>query len=267
MNVDPLPKLSIVTVNFGSADRIKTLWKSLEQFSPSCEWEFIVVDNPTKKGGDAEALEQFFVDEERVHLIRLAHNHGYGGGNAEGVRFARGELLAILNPDVEILAETWTPLLEAVQNPNVGIAVPVLQTQDGKILENCRRFPSPAGLLWRRIRGTAGVPAKSGEKKSAVPTDWSQGSFWVLEKKLFEEIGGFDPRFFLFLEDTDFCRRVWERGKKIVQVTNSHAIHSPNRLSGGNLLKSLGRKTFWIHLQSAVKYFWKWRGKTPPSVG
>ncbi|MBT3348819.1 glycosyltransferase [bacterium] len=260
--IPPAIQLSIVTVNFGSATKIRKLWSSLEKFPPEKNWEFIVVDNPTKSGDDGKILEKFFEKNERAHVIRLAENLGYGGGNAEGVRFARGEILAIVNPDVEILAETWTPLLHEIENKKTGIAVPVLETSDGKILENCRKFPSPIDLIRRRLFGknaTKNIRASGTERARAIDADWSQGSFWVLRKNLFEKLNGFDPRFFLFLEDTDFCRRVGKSGKKIVQIPAARAIHSPNRLSGGNLLKSLGRKTFWIHLQSAAKYFWKWR--------
>ena len=101
-------------------------------------------------------------------------------------------------------------------------------------------------------------------KKGVRETDWAQGSFWVLRRELFERMHGFDERFFLFLEDTDFCRRVWHEGLQVLQVCEAIAGHSPNRLSGGNVFKALLRKTFWIHLVSAVRYFWKWKGKKLP---
>ena len=79
-----------------------------------------------------------------------------------------------------------------------------------------------------------------------------------LEKKLFERLNGFDKRFFLFFEDTDFCRRLKKIGGQILVVPSAIAYHDPNRLSGGNILKAIFRKTFWIHIHSAIKYFAKW---------
>ncbi len=252
------PILSLLTVNFGSINRIKDLWKSLLTFPPPGEWEWIIVDNPTKAGGDGKVLEKFFQKESRVHVIQLSSNLGYGGGNAEGFRFCRGEFLAILNPDTLVTKNVFDTLIAALKKEKKsGIAVPVLKTRDGKILENCRKFPSFLGLIKRRLFCSQILPsAPTGNVREA---DWAQGSFWVLRRDLFETLKGFDPRFFLFLEDTDFCRRVWEKGLRVLQVPAAVAEHSPNRLSGGNLFSSLFRKTFWIHISSAVKYFWKWR--------
>ncbi len=254
------PVISLLTVNFGSFDRIEALWNSIQKFPPSVEWEWIIVDNPTKKGGDGLLLEKFFTKERRVHVIQLAENLGYGGGNAEGVRFCQGEFLTILNPDIEVQKETFDLLLSVLkQEKKAGIVVPVLKTQEGDILENCRKFPSFFGLIKRRLFGSQIL--KTTLKEGIHEIEWAQGSFWVLRKDLFETLNGFDPRFFLFLEDTDFCRRVWKKELRVLQVRSAVAIHSPNRLSGGNIVKALCRKTFWIHLTSVVKYFWKWVGR------
>ena len=254
------PNLSILTVNFGSIDRIKTLWTSLQKFPPSVEWEWIIVDNPTKKGEDGRLLIEFFAKEERVHVIQLVENLGYGGGNAEGFRFCHGEFLAILNPDTTVEKGTLDTLLSALKTEKyAGVVVPVLKTHDGQILENGRRFPSFFGLIKRRLFGSQIL--KSAPAGEVREIEWAQGSFWLLRRELFEKLNGFDPRFFLFLEDTDFCRRVWLEKLRVLQVPAAIAGHSPNRLSGGNIFSALCRRTFWIHLASAGKYFTKWAGK------
>lgn len=252
------PTLSILTVNFGSIDRIKTLWSSLQEFPPNVSWEWIIVDNPTKKGTDGEQLETFFHNERSVHVVQLASNLGYGGGNAEGFRFCHGEFLAILNPDTVLQKGTLDTLLSALKTEkDAGVVVPVLKTNDGKVLENCRSLPTISGLIKRRLFGSQILD--SAPQGGPHETEWAQGSFWVLRHETFEKLNGFDPRFFLFLEDTDFCRRVWKNSLRVLQIPTAIAGHSPNRLSGGNIFGALFRRTFWIHLSSAVKYFWKWR--------
>ena len=132
-----------------------------------------------------------------------------------------------------------------------------MKTDDGKVLENCREFPTFSGLIKRRLFGSQILPtAPQGKPRE---TEWAQGSFWVLRHETFEKLNGFDPRFFLFLEDTDFCRRLWKEDLRVLLIPAAIAGHSPNRLSGGNLFTSLFRRTFWIHIASAVKYFNKWR--------
>ena len=255
--------LSILTVNFGSSDRIEDLWSSIQKFPPSCDWELIIVDNPTKKGGDAKLLEKKFANEKNVHVIKMSQNMGYGGGNGAGARFCHGEFLAILNPDTLVTKGVFDELIGTLKKEKeAGIVVPVLKTDGVQILENCRKFPTFWGLLKRRMFGAD--PMELTPKSGVRETDWAQGSFWVLRRDLFEELDGFDDRFFLFLEDTDFCRRVWLKGLRVLQVCSAIAGHSPNRLSGGNVFKALRRKTFWIHLDSALKYFKKWRNQTLP---
>ncbi len=256
-------KLSIITVNFGSAEKVLNFYQSLQKFPPSCPWELIIVDNPTKKGQDGKFLTKNFAGNSQVHVIQLAKNWGYGEGNNEGVRFAEGEFLAICNPDTEVLAGTLDELLKVLKSrENFGIVVPVLKTKDGKILENCRQFPTIWSLIKRRLFKKEvflkNYP-KSSSKTEIKEVDWAQGSFWLMRKKVYENFAGFDQRFFLFMEDIDFCRRLQKSGLKVIQVLKATAIHSPNRLSGGFIGSAIFRKTFWIHLVSAVKYFWKWR--------
>ncbi len=264
MNEPQKPELSIITVNFGSADKVLNLYKSITKFPPKLSWEMIIVDNPTKKGTDGEFLTKNFAGNHQVHVIKLVKNLGYGEGNNEGVKFAAGKFLAICNPDTEVLKGTFDKLLEAIsREKNVGVVVPVLKTTDGKILENCRRFPSIVSLIKRRLFKK--IPFVNNfslrSSPSKILTDWAQGSFWVMKKDIYEKFAGFDSRFFLFMEDIDFCRRLKNAGLKTIQITEAVAIHSPNRLSGGFIGSAIFRKTFWIHLVSAVKYFWKWKNK------
>ena len=95
-------KLSIITVNFGSAGKVVNLYESILKFPPNLKWELIIIDNPTKKGGDGNFLAEKFAGNSQVHVIQLAENLGYGEGNNEGVKFAEGEFLAICNPDTEV---------------------------------------------------------------------------------------------------------------------------------------------------------------------
>lgn len=257
-------KLSIISVNFGSADKIINLYNSIIKFSPRIDWEMIIVDNPTQKGGDGEFLNNHFSRENNIHVIQLAKNLGYGEGNNEGAKFASGNFLAICNPDTEVLAETFDQLLEVIsREKKTGIVVPILKTNEGDILENCRNFPTIFSLIKRRLfkkkSFVKNIPISFSQGGSIQKIDWAQGSFWVLRKEIYKNLAGFDTQFFLFMEDIDFCRRLQKTGLNIIQAPEATAIHSPNRLSGGFIGSAIFRKTFWIHLRSAILYFWKWK--------
>lgn len=249
------PKLSIITVNYKGSEKIRKLKTSLLTNPPKEAWEWIVVDNFSDES-ELKNLRKILKNTPNTHLIPLAKNLGYGQGNAEGVRFSHGEILAIVNPDIEIIPGIFETLIKNLRkNSQPTLCVPLLKSHDGTVLKNTRRFPNMLKLIKRRLFGMS--PAIIPQKPRSI--EWAQGSFWVLEKKLFESMNGFDDRFFLFFEDTDFCRRLRKKGGQVLQIPDAIAIHSPNRLSGGNLFFAFFRKTFWIHIYSAVKYFWKWK--------
>ena len=233
--------------------------------------EFIVVDNASPKG-DGEALQNFFRDKPRTHVICLENNLGFGGGYAEGVKFARGKFLGILNPDVRVKPECLEILASVFETQkNVGIIAPSLKNPDGSLQINARKFPTPWTLFVRRF-----FPASKQigdhdsawyEGKNPVAVDWLQGSFLLLERTFFvNKLGGFDRRFFLFLEDTDLCRRTWEAGKRVLIVPQAEAVHGEERLSGGNVWRAIWKRTFWIHVCSGLKYFWKYKFKKSPKT-
>ena len=88
-----------------------------------------------------------------------------------------------------------------------------------------------------------------------------------MRKSFFEQdLMGFDDRFFLFFEDMDLCRRCWELRKRVVKVKSAEAFHGSDRLSGGGFFTAIRKRTFWIHLQSALKYFWKYKFRGKPEV-
>ncbi len=85
------------------------------------------------------------------------------------------------------------------------------------------------------------------------------GAFLLIPKRVFDEVDGFDERFFLFLEDFDLCRKVKKHGYKIIYYPEVEAVHYHKRLSEGSIFGQLTRKVFWVHVISSLKYFWKWR--------
>lgn len=244
------PRISLITVSYGPQARLFALWDSLLAHPPAEPWEWLVVCNDAPSN-DLLQLEQ---RDARVRVIPLRENRGFGAANNEGARWARGDLIALVNPDILLTQTTWGPLITAVSENERNIATPTLQTQTGQRLPHLRGVPSLLGLVRRRC----GVAPKT---KEIV---WAQGSFLVLSRSFFVEVlQGFDPRFFLFFEDTDLCRRALLAGGSITHVPESVAIHSEHRLSGRGF--AVLKKTFWWHIASAVRYFVKWRGQPWPA--
>lgn len=266
-----MPKYSIVTINYGHADKIARLWDSIQNQSPKSDYEFIVVDNASPNE-DGDAVKSLLRDQEKAHVILLNKNLGFGGGYHQGIKFATGEYVGIINPDIELKAGCLEVLLETLENNNEArIAVPMLENPDGTIQHNARRFPSLWTMFKRRFtrKKTQNYDINPDwyTSKNPVPIDWAQGSFLFMKRHFFtEELKGFDPRFFLFLEDTDLCRRTWLLEHQVLLVPKARAIHGEERLSGDDLWKAIRKKTFWIHVASAIKYFTKYLWSKKPQI-
>ncbi len=266
-----MPKFSIITINYGNSQKIKKLWESLAQKSPKNDFEFIVVDNASPNE-DGEAIRVFLEDKQECHTILLHKNLGFGGGYKEGVKFAQGEYLGVINPDIEVKANCLEALLEVLEKKeNAGIVAPRLLNHDETPQQNARKFPTVWVMFGRRLSSKFKWAYDSDpawyKTEKVTPVDWVQGSFMLMKTKFFTEtLQGFDPRFFLFLEDTDLCRRTWEKDKRVLLVPEAQAYHGEERLSGGHFWKAIWKKTFWVHVQSAWKYFFKYLFKKKPKV-
>lgn len=258
--------LSIITVNYSNRKSIEALWESLKAQSFQ-DFEWIIVDNNSPRG-EGSHLEAYFESDEKVHVIPLTRNIGFGGANDEGVKFAHGEVLALVNPDIKVHEDCFSILLDTLRDPKnqAGIVSPRLLDENGKSQESARRFPTFWELFGRRMK-VANVEDSLAERETLKPVDWLQGSFLVMERDFFvNKLTGFDHRFFLFLEDTDLCRRTWEAGARVLFQPQALADHGSERLSGGSIFTAVFKSTFWIHVVSTFKYFWKYRGKSKPEI-
>lgn len=253
--------LSIITVNYRNFEALKACWKSL-QAQDFQDFEWIIIDNNSPKD-EGRSVAEYFENVSNIFVITLNENIGFGAASDEGVLFAKGEILVLMNPDIEVTDGCFSALKETLESKkNIGIVVPKLLGANKKYQGNGRTFPTILELFGRRL--VLNNTQDEIQEKNMFPIDWAQGSFLMMSKKFFEKLGGFDNRFFLFMEDTDLCRRCWELEKSVILNPKATAIHGAQRLSGGHVLTAIFKKTFWIHLSSMVKYFQKYKGKSNP---
>jgi hypothetical protein len=99
--------------------------------------------------------------------------------------------------------------------------------------------------------------------QGAGAVDWVLGAAMLVRRAAVKEVGLMDERFFMYFEDTDWCRRFWEKGWSVIYLPEATMHHYHGRLSRktGGLADLFFNKYTWIHISSAVKYFWKWRDK------
>lgn len=261
------PLVSAIVLNYRTGRDAWTCVQALLRQTIADRIEILLVDNHSDDDSIG-TLRNHARGEPRVRILESARNIGYGQGNELGVRSARGEYLLIINPDNELEPEGLQWMIAAMQrDPGIGILSPKLVHEDGTVRDSYRTFPTMGDLLIKRTAWLRRIfPARMRrylqyDRDTSITrdVDWVAGACLLLRRDFYQSLGGFDPRFFLFFEDTDLCRRCWAAGKRVVYFPSVTANDRKHRLSEGGWLALLTKKTARIHLVSAVKYFWKWR--------
>lgn len=259
------PLLSAIILNYRSPQFTVRCVQNLRQQTIADRMEIIVVDNASQDDSIG-VLRNRLREYANVRIVETPENLGFGGGNNYGEKFARGEYLLILNPDTDPPPDGLERLIALLKaDPTIGIIAPALVFPDGAVRESCRSFPrvsdviakrTPLGTMFPHLltRYLQRAEARTGMRD----VDWMVGAFLLMERALYGELGGFDERYFLFFEDTDLCRRCWERGKRVVYCADMRAADREQRLSGQGIFPILTTHVGRTHLRSAVKYFWKW---------
>ncbi len=262
--MSPAPLVSALVLNYRShRDTVRCVQALLAQ-TIADRMEMIVIDNHSDDESIAFIRAQLG-KEQRVRIVEDRRNIGYGAGNNAGARLARGEFLLIINPNNLLPRDGAERMLAYLQSHgDIGITGPTFVYPDGTIRPSARAFPTIPDLLRKRLfpaqwHRAYQKTAQAMLRHESMEVDWLVGACLMMRTELYRQLGGFDERFFLFFEDIDLCRRIRDAGKRVVYLPQIRVPDTDRRLSGQSIFSFLRRKTTWIHLQSAVQYFWKWR--------
>ncbi len=252
--------LSIVIVTHNSISPVEECLGSLERHPPSCTFETIVIDNASSDGTPSMITEKY-------GYVRLAvndENTGYSRGVNQGIAMSTGRMILILNPDIILRDGSIDRLMEFMEKtPDAGIAGAKLLYPDGTLQYSCRAFytlgalflrRTPLGRLFPRARPLRRHLMTDYDHETARKVDWVLGACMLVRREAVEKVGRMDERFFLYLEDTDWCYRMKNRGWPVYYVPESVMIHSYERSSARSML----RKPFVIHMLSLFRYYEKW---------
>jgi GT2 family glycosyltransferase len=181
-------------------------------------------------------LKKDFSSEMRI--VENSRNVGFGAACNAGAKIANGDILWFLNPDTEVISENISKIIrEFKQNDKTGIIGPRLVDEKSNIQEwIAGKKVSLASIILNNLR------YKKDKKiwQSAVPVTctWVTGGAMFVRSKLFEKLGGFDEKFFLYFEDVDLCKRAGEKGNKVVYFPEFAVRH----LGGGSSLDKKKQK-------------------------
>lgn len=250
--------ISILTVNYHSADQLANLIGSARANPPSEPWEIIITNNSPE-----ESLSSIEVDPN-VRLVPST-NVGFAAGINLALRMSRGDLLMIANPDVQVTRGALDDAAAALRSMHdVGIILPRLRYPDGETQLSVRRFYTWSVILYARspLRRLKWMPAffrrylyQDEDTLRAMDVDWGLGGAMFIRRADVEASGVFDERFFLYFEDVDLCLRMWQRGLRVRYLPEVECVHA-HRRSSRNPFSFAG----WQHFRSMIRFIIKHRG-------
>ncbi len=261
--------LSIIIVNYRDTGKTLACLKSVAESDLSgIEYEVIVIDN----GAIKNIEDQVSLAIPTVQYIYNKKNLGMGTGNNAGVRKARGEYIMVLNHDIRLKAETVKSMFNYISRKNkVGLVAPELIYPNGEHQDSCFRFPSFWLPFYRRTfigkffkSQLDAFLLKEADKRMPTTVDWVMGSCLLIKRSALEKVGGgFDERFWMYFEDIDLCRQLWQAGYKVIYFPTVQVIHDHGRGSAKKpwFIAPLTNRLARAHITSWLKYFWKWRGQ------
>ncbi|MEP6852491.1 MAG: glycosyltransferase family 2 protein [bacterium] len=243
--------LAVVVVTYDSADVLSGFLDSLE-LATSADLDVIVSDN-----GSTDRLEAAVGDRSFVTVLSNGENLGYGRAANAGVAKASGEFVLVANPDLCLAPGSVDELLAAAKRwPRAASLGPLLLTVEGKVYPSARRLPSLGkgighaliGWAWPSNPWTAQYRREVDEVVER-PAEWLSGSCLLLRRAGFDEIGGFDPSYFMYFEDTDLGERFSRAGWQNVYVPSAAAVHR-----GGHATSRNRKAMISEHHRSAYQY-------------
>ncbi len=223
-------KVSVIIVNYNRLNLTRQSIESVMKYAPDCE--VILVDNNSAELGFEKLLEDF----PQVRIIKLSQNYGFGYGNNRAAEIANGGYLFFLNNDAVLIENTPQILsLFLDENKNVGAVGPKLEYPDKRFQLSFGWAPSIINE-WRtrrlqnrlQMRYDKYINFVNRYYNKVTEVDWVTGAALMIRRNIFEEVKGFDEKYFMYFEDSDLCKRIKNLGYKICYFPDTTVVHQAN---------------------------------------
>lgn len=266
--------LSIAINNYKNPELLKLCINSIKKNVKGVDYEIIVADSETEEDTRLMMQEEF----PNVKFFPFKENVGLTPLIKKGLETAKGDYILILNGDIIVQPGSVEKMISFLEkNKDIGLIGPKLLNFNETLQNSCFRFYNLMTIPYRRtFLGKLSFGKKDIDRflmrdydhKKPKDVDWLMGSALMCSREAFEKVGHWDLNFFLYFEDTDWCWRFWEGGYRVVYYPHAEMLHYHGKGSGkGGVIHSLlMNKYTWIHISSAIKFFWKHWGKKNPRV-
>jgi GT2 family glycosyltransferase len=269
--------VSVIVVSFNTRDLLRDCIQSIlaecNQLPAGTAAEVLIVDNASTDGSPEMVEDEFVAHHLPVRLMRSDVNLGFAAANNLAMEAARGRYLVLLNSDAFFRPGALRlALLHMDANTTVGVGGARLVGSQGEWQPSARAFPT----LWQVFVVFSGLAARypksrvfgAFDRTWASPdfqaeVDWVPGAFSIMRREALVKTGLFDPRFFLYCEEVDLCRRVKEKGFRVIYWPDVVVTHiggeSSRQLTTLKLSEGESEVVLW-RMRATLLYFRKHHG-------
>ncbi len=223
-----MKKLSIVIVSYNSAHLLGQMFDTMYASVAGIDYECIAIDNASRDNSAAHLVELC----PEANLIRNSVNVGFGRANNQALPHIHGQYVLLLNTDAFVEKDTISKTIAYMDsNPACGVLGVRLSDRDGTLQPSARYFPTPLNLFLQRtglarlVPGVRLVDDMNWDHKSVRDCDWVPGCYLLIRKSVLDQVGLFDPRFFLYYEEVDFCRSAKRAGWLVTYFPDTSVVH------------------------------------------
>lgn len=262
-NANEVIELTISIVNTNNRTLLARCLDTIATSVGDVRHEVIVVDNASTDG----SVEMLRACYPLVQVIENQARDGYGRSHNRAIRVARGEHVLILNEDMEMIGDAVARMVHIARAiPNLGVLGCRILNPDGSLQHSCFRDPTLRGELFEALLPyTLAFPRSRMRSKmywwphdARREVDIVVGCCMLVPRSVLSTVGMFDPDFFIYSEEHDYCRRVRNRGLRVVFTPDAEMIHF-----GGQTTRRMSQRMALVQLDSRIRYFRKHRGPMP----
>ncbi|MBI3827519.1 MAG: glycosyltransferase family 2 protein [Candidatus Rokubacteria bacterium] len=233
------PDVSVVVVSYDARALLEQCLRSVAAAAEPLAWETIVVDNASSDGSRELVAREF----PEVSLLVNDTNAGFASAFNRGLGATRGRHVLMLNSDAVLLPGALPALARHLDDHSAaGAVAPRLVDPAGRPVHSCFRFPSltrphlDVRLLAPVIGNRFALAYPDDDPRVVVggAVDWASGACLLLRREALDAVGALDERYFMYFEDVDLCRRLWQGGWQVACLPAVHVVHAAGGSSHGH---------------------------------
>ena len=240
---------AIVTYNCGDTaiDAIKSVLENTKKYP----LEFYIFDN-----GSTDKTVKLLKEQDAISLVEIGRNLGFGAAHNKILGNQMGKYHFVINPDIIVKSDVLSDMVDFMeQNPDIVMCMPKILNADGTEQKLPKQRPTFKTLFFGRLSQKIRNDYIWADREITKVTDvdFCTGCFFCIRSEIFKKLGGFDKRFFMYLEDADLTIRAKKHGR-VVMNPDISVTHIWERESAKKI------KYLLIHIFSAIKFLLKREG-------